>query len=153
MQMTNIPLFRIRPVLCVILYFWFCSTGPQCRHTTILKCKCNHLTRLTDWKNLKYTKCFCYSCVFEALLNHFSHTEPPPMKDKIKVDKSCKHVIAIPQSGYQTFNKHRKLANNLFFKWATSWQNQRNGRCAWRRLRSAWASAQSDQCLRCAPSG
>ena len=33
-------------------------------------------------------------------------------------------------------------------KWAASWQNQQNGRCAQRRLRSAWASAQSDQSLR-----
>ena len=28
--------------------------------------------------------------------------------------------------------------------WATSWQNQKNGMCAQRRLRSAWASAQFD---------
>ena len=28
-------------------------------------------------------------------------------------------------------------------------QNQQNGMCAQRRLRSAWASAQSDQSLRC----
>ena len=32
---------------------------------------------------------------------------------------------------------------------AASWQNQQNGMCAQRRLRSAWASAQSDQSLRC----
>ena len=32
--------------------------------------------------------------------------------------------------------------------WATTWQNQQN-ECAQRRLRSAWASAQSDQSLRC----
>ena len=31
--------------------------------------------------------------------------------------------------------------------WATSWQNQQNDFCAQRRLRSAWASAQSDQSL------
>ena len=30
-----------------------------------------------------------------------------------------------------------------------SWQNQQNGKCAKRRLRSAWASAESDQGLRC----
>ena len=30
-------------------------------------------------------------------------------------------------------------------KWAALWQNQQNGMCAQRRLRSAWASAQSDQ--------
>ena len=38
--------------------------------------------------------------------------------------------------------------------WAASWQNQQNGMCTQRRLRSAWASAwclvhQSDQSLRC----
>ena len=33
--------------------------------------------------------------------------------------------------------------------WAASWQNQQNGMCAQRRLRSAWASAQSDQSIRC----
>ena len=34
--------------------------------------------------------------------------------------------------------------------WAASWQNQQNDLRAQRRLRSAWASAQSDQSLRCA---
>ena len=34
-------------------------------------------------------------------------------------------------------------------KWAVSWQNQQSGMCAQRRLRSAWASAQSDQSLPC----
>ena len=33
----------------------------------------------------------------------------------------------------------------LVDRWAASWQNQQNGMCAQRRLRSAWASAQSDQ--------
>ena len=33
--------------------------------------------------------------------------------------------------------------------WAASWQNQQNGMCAQRRLRSAWASAQSGQSSRC----
>ena len=36
-------------------------------------------------------------------------------------------------------------------KWATAWQNQQNDLCAQRRLRSAWASAQSDQSQRCPP--
>ena len=40
-----------------------------------------------------------------------------------------------------------KLSNNI---WATSWQDQQNIICAQRSLRSAWASAQSDQSLRCA---
>ena len=33
--------------------------------------------------------------------------------------------------------------------WAAGWQNQQNDLCAHRRLRSAWASAQSDQSLYC----
>ena len=33
--------------------------------------------------------------------------------------------------------------------WAASWQKKQNGMCAQRRLRSAWASAQSDHSLRC----
>ena len=33
--------------------------------------------------------------------------------------------------------------------WAVLWQNQQSGTCAQGRLRSAWASAQSDQSLRC----
>ena len=40
-----------------------------------------------------------------------------------------------------------------FSVWAASWQNQQNGMCAQRRLRSAWASAQSDQSLHCALNG
>ena len=34
-------------------------------------------------------------------------------------------------------------------KWAASWHNQQNCMCAQQRLRSAWASAQPDQSLRC----
>ena len=34
--------------------------------------------------------------------------------------------------------------------WAASWQNQQNGICAQRRLRSAWASTQSDRSTLCA---
>ena len=36
---------------------------------------------------------------------------------------------------------------------AASWQNQQNGMYSQRRLRSAWASAQSDQSLRCQHEG
>ena len=35
--------------------------------------------------------------------------------------------------------------------WATTWQNHQNYLCAQWRLRSAWASAQSDQSQRCPP--
>ena len=39
----------------------------------------------------------------------------------------------------------KSLAMLIF--WAASWQNQQNGMCAQRKLRSAWASAHSDQSL------
>ena len=35
--------------------------------------------------------------------------------------------------------------------WAAAWQNQQNDLCAQRKLRSAWASAQSDQSSLCTP--
>ena len=42
-----------------------------------------------------------------------------------------------------------KEMSTVMFNWAASWHNQQSGMCAQRRLRSAWASAQSDQRLRC----
>ena len=41
----------------------------------------------------------------------------------------------------------------LIYIWATARQNQQNDQCTQRRLRSAWASAQADQSLRCALKG
>ena len=41
------------------------------------------------------------------------------------------------------------LWHSLDIIWAASRQNQQNGMCTQRRLRSAWASAQSDQSLHC----
>ena len=35
--------------------------------------------------------------------------------------------------------------------WAAAWQNQQNDMCVQRRLRTAWASAQSDQSMHCPP--
>ena len=37
--------------------------------------------------------------------------------------------------------------------WASAWQNQQNGMCTQQRLKSAWASAQFDQSLRCPHEG
>ena len=47
---------------------------------------------------------------------------------------------------------YQQRTNNVN-EWATSWQNQQNGMCAQRRLRSAWAAAQSDWRLRCVLNG
>ena len=41
----------------------------------------------------------------------------------------------------------------LFIIRCATWQNQQSGMCAQRRLRSTWASTQSDQSLRCARYG
>ena len=49
-----------------------------------------------------------------------------------------------------TWSPYRTYSLNISI-WAASCQNQQNGMCAQRRLRSAWASAQSDQSLRCPP--
>ena len=48
-----------------------------------------------------------------------------------------------------TLNIVRYTEEKFFEIWAASWQNQQNVVCAQRRLRSAWASAQADQSLRC----
>ena len=40
-----------------------------------------------------------------------------------------------------TSNVKQNIGRNLIIIWAASWQNQQNGICAQRRLRSAWASA------------
>ena len=43
----------------------------------------------------------------------------------------------------------QSLCFRVFFIWAASWQNQRNGMVAQRRLGSAWASAESNHSLHC----
>ena len=50
-------------------------------------------------------------------------------------------------------NRHSTSSQFLQDIWAATWQNQQNGMCTQQRLRSAWASAQSDQSLRCALTG
>ena len=41
------------------------------------------------------------------------------------------------------------FSEHLNYNWAVTWQNQQNDLCTQQRLRSAWASAQSDPSLRC----
>ena len=57
-------------------------------------------------------------------------------------NKWCSFIVNYGNTSLLIWNKFR-------VKWATSWQNQQNGMCAQQRLRSAWASAQSDQSLHC----
>ena len=46
-----------------------------------------------------------------------------------------------------------KKERKYFDIWAASWQNQQNGMYAQRRLRSAWAFAQSDESFHCPHEG
>ena len=49
---------------------------------------------------------------------------------------------------FQMLSMHRLVWAYCVHIWASAWQTLQNGMCAQRRLRSAWASAQSDQSLR-----
>ena len=50
-------------------------------------------------------------------------------------------------------NHEDRFSCDMARKWSVAWQNQQNDLCAQRRFRSAWASTQSDQSLRCALNG
>ena len=52
----------------------------------------------------------------------------------------CKHCIIMDL----------EEVSEWLYNWAASWQNRHNDLCAQQRLRSAWASAHSDQSLRSA---
>ena len=54
----------------------------------------------------------------------------------------------LPRSHQKWVARHgrvkKQTAKTFMTIWATSWQNQKNGMCAQRTLRSAWASADSE---------
>ena len=54
-------------------------------------------------------------------------------------------LFVICQTNFISELSHLKLTFTSIKMWAPSWQNQQTDMCAQRRLRSAWASAQSDQ--------
>ena len=54
-------------------------------------------------------------------------------------DKIFYMKISFNLHTFSTWNECHSWKN-----WAASWQNQQNGMCTQRRLRSAWASAQAD---------
>ena len=73
-------------------------------------------------------------------------------------------IVAVRDGAYSLFNTSKvtegfnpipmlKVGIQSLSKWATSLQNQQNDLCVKRRLRSAWASTQSDQSLCCTLSG
>ena len=52
--------------------------------------------------------------------------------------------MTLRQSNVAAINQVVHLATTSLIFWAASWQNQQNDLCAQRRLRSAWAFAQSE---------
>ena len=74
------------------------------------------------WLSIDYSINFLYTCFYT-----YTYVKPKTNKISELLVFSCYLII----------------------KWVASWQNQQNGMCAKRRLRSAWASAQSDQSLHC----
>ena len=89
------------------------------------------------WDTLNY--CCNYSKTVTLWVNKFNTEVMHP--------KDAKGILGNSEDPDQTAASD--LALYCLLIWATSWENQQNGMCAQRRLRSDWASAQSDQSLRC----
>ena len=67
---------------------------------------------------------------------------------KTKLDKKTKiYRYEHPDDIYMLFNPWCK--GKEYIKWAAARQNQQNDLCTQWKLRTAWASAQTDQSLRC----
>ena len=66
----------------------------------------------------------------------------------------CEHYHLLVKKSLIFHFSEKQTGDNTFCSiWAASWQIQQNDLCTQRRLRSAWAFAQSDQNLRCALNG
>ena len=88
-----------------------------------------------------YNRLWCADWKFRHVGNKACQMLPnsyPEWQNFLSAPKN--HCISI------LFLAHSSLDNYIS---AAAWQNKYNGLCAQWRLRSAWASAQSDQSLRC----
>ena len=86
---------------------------------------------------------FCYTDDFTAKSTFLHLYRPVPLKGLRRNSKQvCK------KKKEKKKKKLRINIDNQNHKWACAWQNQQIDLCAQRKLRSAWASAQSDQSLR-----
>ena len=110
-----------------------------------------HQGRYLYLKNhVAWLSCFSYSNEFE---NHSLWSFLPWSPDAhlfVSLDLSFVHRAIWFGTHYWSLLFMNRLGNVI---WAASWQKQQNDMCAQRRLRSAWASAQSDQSLCCALNG
>ena len=76
----------------------------------------------------------------------FSHTR----QKYVDHDKTEYFQVKAYESNPKVQNKHTSELCQSKYKWAAAWQNQHNDLCTQQRLRSAWASTQSDQSFRSA---
>ena len=72
--------------------------------------------------------------------------------DKMKENKQHYKIVWTNKILKMMLNFYGTIITK-YYKWATTGQNQHNDMCAQRRLRSACASAQSDQSFRCVLNG
>ena len=88
----------------------------------------------------------CAWCVFMNF-NVFLPNRTPKINQTVH---PVSHRANFHSFVYREPVSHLIIADHKKQIWAASWQNQQNGMklCAQRRLRPAWASAQSDQSLR-----
>ena len=92
---------------------------------------CTLQCNVENWKNIKDTTAF--SLFLVSLRSWYSLLYNWPPEHGLFLNNSLLELIYF-------------LINSVaFIIWATSWQNQQNGKCAQQRLRSAWASTQSGQ--------
>ena len=94
-----------------------------------------------------------FNCAFKVKLAVYLHPPLPHFVWKpghrLGPERRLGLIYAVLPSFYLGIMEQMGFrCHGNFHIWVISWQNQQNGMCAQRRLRSAWASAQSDQSLR-----
>ena len=99
------------------------------------------LNHVINWKSFSMLIAHCHSNIHQCYFRSFC------MKYTAFVTgaKLYLHVSLSVE-----INAFSSISIYMYFIWATAWQNQPNDFCARQRLRSAWASAQSDQSSLCA---
>ena len=94
----------------------------------------------------------CWMCSFWSTCFESSMKENDKKISRAGKNQDCS-LPSVPRGRVVNVKVQRWTASTatgcLFPKYACAWQNQQNDLYVQRRLRSAWASAQSDQSLRC----
>ena len=150
--------------MCSKTQFCFLTAAKECLQIPISSLACLHVkTTLRDW-------CARSECIPQFFIVHLyrplrihnllsisvDSDQPAHMRRLIWVYVGLRSFpFAVASTDrciycvWFVFSLLWHIRNKM--KWASAWQDQQNGMCAQRRLRSAWASAQSDQSLSCPP--